>query len=166
MARAKVGYTVEVRSIPGRLAVRADPDTARRLFHTLLCLFPSPSGLQISYREGGATHTRRRVAVNRAAIAEAFESLSEFILDGRGILLTVTSDSPGAEMRIGGGSELRVTAEDLGPFEKVIEETGLPALRRGRLPAAARLGARSSLAGETVTLHNTLERLRLTSTAN
>ena len=166
MVRAKVGYTVEVRSVPGRLAVRADPETARRLFHTLLCLFPSPSSLHISYREGRATHTRHRVAVNRAAIAEAFESLSEFILAGRGILFSVISDTLGAEMRVGGGGELRVSAAELGPFEKVIEESGLPSLRRGRLPAVARLGARSSLAGETVTLHNTLERLRLTPAAH
>jgi hypothetical protein len=59
-----------------------------------------------------------------------------------------------------------VAAAEIGPFEQVIEESGLPALRRGRLPAAARLGAQSALAGETVTLHNTLERLRLTSTRN
>jgi hypothetical protein len=162
MAWAKLGYTVEVRSDPGRLAVRADPDTARRLFHTLLCLFPSPSSLRISYREGRATQARHRVAVSRAAIAEAFEALCEFILAGRGIQVTVASDTLGAEMCIGGGGELRVAASDLAPFEKVIEESGLPALRRGRLPAAVRLGTRSALAGEGATLHNTLERLLLT----
>ena len=164
MVRAKVGYTVEVRSVPGRLAVRADPDTARRLFHTLLCLFPSPSSLHISYREGRATHTRHRAAVSRAAIAEAFESLSEFILGGRRIQLTVTSDTLDAEMRVGGGGELRVAADEIGPFEQVIEESGLPALRRGRLPAAVRLRTRGALAGEGATLSNTLERLLLTPT--
>jgi hypothetical protein len=166
MARAKVGYTVEARSVPVRLAVRADPETARRLFHTLLALFPSPCSLHISYREGRATRTRHRAAVNRAAIAEAFESLSEFILAGHGIQFMVASDTLRAEMRIGGEGEIRLAADEIGPFEQVIEESGLPALRRGHLPAAARLGARSSLAGETVTLHNTLERLRLTSTRN
>ncbi len=166
MARAKVGYTVEVQSVPGRLAVRADPETARRLFHTLLALFPSPAALHISYREGRATHTRQRAAVSRAAIAEAFESLSEFILAGHGIQMMVASDTLGAELCIAGGGEIRVAAPEIGPFEQVIEESGLPALRRGRLPAAARLGARSALAGETVTLHNTLERLRLTSSRN
>jgi hypothetical protein len=162
VARPKVGYTVEVKSVPGRLAVRADPETARRLFHTLLALFPSPSALHISYRERRATHTPHRAAVNRAAIAEAFESLSEFILAGHGIQLMVASDTLGAELRIGGGGEIRVTADEIGPFEQVIEEAGLPALRHGRLPSAVRLGTRSALAGETVTLHNTLERLRLT----
>ena len=166
MARAKVGYTVEVQSVPVRLAVRADPETARRLFHTLLALFPSPSSLQIRYREGGGTQTRHRSSVNRAAIAEAFESLSEFILAGHGIQFAVASDILGAELCIGGGGEIRVAADEIGPFEQVIEESGLPALRRGRLPAAVRLGTQSALAGETVTLHNTLERLRLTSTRN
>ncbi len=166
MVRGKLGYTVEVESVPGRLAVRADPETARRLFHVMLCLFPSPSTLCIRYREAATTHTRSRAAVGRAAIAEAFESLSEFILAGRAIELTVLSDTLRAEMRVGGGSELRVAAEDLAPFEKVIEESGLPALRHGRLPAAARLGAPSPLGGEAATLHNTLERLLLTPTDN
>jgi len=161
MRRGEVGYAAEWGSVPGRLAVRADPETTRRLFHTLLCLFPSPSSLCIRYREGRTTHTRSRAVVSRAAIAEAFESLCEFILAGRGIQLAVASDTLDAEMLVGTGSELRVTASELGPFEKVIEESGLPALRRGRLPAAARLGTRSSLGGETATLSNTLERLHL-----
>ena len=162
MGRAKAGYAVELGSVPGRLAVRADPETARRLFHTMLCLFPSPSTLCIRYRERGATFTRCARTVPRAAIAEAFESLSEFILAGQRIQFIVASDTVAAEMRIGGGGELRVAADDLGPFERVVEECGLPALRGRRLPAAPRLGSPSRLGGEAATLHNVLERLRLT----
>lgn len=164
VARARLGYTVEMGVLPGRLAVRADPETARRLFHTLLCFFPSPSSLSITYREGRAARTRSRLVVSRAAIAEAFEALCEFILRGRGIQFAVRSETPSAELHVAGGGELQVVAEDLGPFERVVEEFGLPALRGGRIPAAPRLGARSPLAGESVTLHNVLERLRLAPT--
>lgn len=166
MGRGQVGYTVECGSVPGRLAVRADPETARRLFHTLLCFFPSPSSLCIRYREGRATHSRCRDAVGRAEIAEAFESLCEFIFAGRGIQFVVTSDAPAAELRVAGGGEIQVVAEDLGPFERVVEEFGLPALGGGRLRAAPRLGPRSRLGGESVTLNNTIERLRLIPTAH
>jgi hypothetical protein len=162
VAGLKAGYAVEVGSVPGRLAVRADPETARRLFHTMLCLFPSPSTLCIRYREGRAERTLCRSSVGRPEIAEAFESLSEFILTGQRIQFIIASDTVGAELRIGGGGELHVTATDLGPFERVVEDCGLPALHRSRLPAAPRLGAGSRLGGELATLENTLERLRLT----
>lgn len=162
MLRSRRGYTVEMGSVPGRLAVRADPETARRLFHTMLCFFPSPSTLSIRYRDSEGTHTWGRGAVSRAAIAEAFESLSEFIVSGQRIQVVVTSDAIGAEMQVTGGGELRVTAEEIAPFEKVVEECGLPALRPGRFSAAPRLGSASPLAGEAATLDNTLERHRLT----
>lgn len=161
MLRGRRGYTVQMENVPGRLAVRADPETARRLFHMMLCLFPSPSTLSIRYRDSEGTHTWGRGAVNRAAIAEAFESLSEFIVSGQRIQVVVASDTIGAEMQVTGGGELRVTAEEIAPFEKVVEECGLPALRAGRLSAAPRLGAASRLAGEAATLDNTLERHRL-----
>lgn len=166
MFRAKQGYRLEAGSIPGRLAVRADAETARRLFHTLLCLFPSPATLCVRYREGRTAHTRCNALTGRAAIAEAFEALSEFILTGQRIQLVVSSDEIPAEMSIGGEGELRVTAEDLGPFERVIEECGLPALGRGRLPASPRLGPGSPLGGESATLENVLERLRLAPTVH
>lgn len=148
--------------LPGRLAVRADAETARRLFHTMLCLFPSPSTLSIRFRDAEGTHTWGRGAVNRAAIAEAFESLSEFIVSGQRIQVIVGSDLIGAELQVTGGGELRVTAEEIAPFERVVEECGIPALRAGRLSAAApRPGSASRLPGESVTLDNTLERHRL-----
>src|SRR3990172_2864890 len=161
MARMKAGYGVEGGSVPGRLAVRADPETARRLFRTMLCLFPSPSTLCVRYREGRTTRTQCRGTVGRAEIAEAFEALCEYIMAGQRIQFIVASDSVGAELHVGGGGELRVTADDLGPFERVVEECGLPALRRGRVSAPPRLGAASRLGGEAATLHNVLERLRL-----
>ena len=162
MVRGKQGYTVEMESLPARLAVRADPETARRLFHTLLCLFPSPSSLSIRFRDAEGDHTWGKAAVSRAAIAEAFESLSEFVVSGQRIQVIVASDEIGAEMSVTGGGEIRVTAEDIGPFEKVVEEYDLPALRRGSVPATPRLGPASHLGGEAATLDNTLERLRLT----
>jgi hypothetical protein len=161
MAGAKAGYAVEFGAGSGRLAVRADPETARRLFHTMLCLFPSPSMLCIRYRERRTTRTRCRSTVGRAEIAEAFEALCDYIHAGQRIQFIVASDVVGAELQVVGGGELRVTADDLGPFEKVVEECGLPALRRGRVPSPPHLGAASRLGGEAATLHNVLERLRL-----
>ena len=161
MGRAAMGYTVEMGSVPGRLAVRADAETARRLFHTLLCLFPSPSSLCIRFRERRTTRTQCRSTVGRAEIAEAFEALCDYIQVGQRIQFIVASDVVGAEVQVVAGGEIRVTASDLAPFERVVEECGLPALRGGRVAPAPRLGAASRLGGEAPTLHNVLERLRL-----
>ena len=75
MGGSRSGYTVAWGAGPGCLEVWADPETATRLFRTMLGLFPSPSTLELRYREGGAPRVRSRIAVGRDAIAEAFESL-------------------------------------------------------------------------------------------
>lgn len=164
MLRGKAGYTVDMERIPGRLAVRADPETARRLFHAMLCLFPSPSCLSIRFRDREGDHTWGRGAVSRAAIAEAFESLCEFVIAGQRIQVIVTSDAIGAELQVTGGGEIRVTADEIAPFERVVETWGLPVLRRRRLAAAPSLGPGSRLGGEAASLDNTLERHRLAPT--
>jgi hypothetical protein len=157
-----MGFSVVLDQRPARLEVWADAETATRLFRTMLGLFPSLAALRIEYREGRTPHARSRPAVSRAAIAEAFEALCEYIAAGQRIEIAVASDWPATEMRLGPGGRLRVAAEDLGPFEHAVEIAGLPAIPPERGPFWPRRRMRPRpLGGETATLHNTIERLRL-----